>query len=83
MGKAKTKKFTFVDSWVAQQSRHATPFGQPPQFLIWPRDSKYRQTFARDPVDSSIDLLKKPYHVSKAVQALYLVNESSKMIANY
>lgn len=44
----------------------ATPYGQPPRFLIRDRDSKYGQAFARVAKGSSIKILKTPYHAPKA-----------------
>jgi putative transposase len=38
-----------TDSWVTEQLREATPFGQAPRFLIRDRDRRYGQTFTRVP----------------------------------
>jgi transposase InsO family protein len=54
------------ETWVAQQLREATPFGQTPRFLIRDRDSKYGQTFTRVAAGSGIEILKTPYRAPKA-----------------
>ena len=55
-----------TDTWVAQQLREATPFGQAPRFLIRDRDRKYGQTFTRVAAGSKIEILKTPYRAPKA-----------------
>lgn len=55
-----------TDSWVAQQLREATPYGQPPRFLIRDRDSKYGQAFTQVAKGCSIEILKAPYRAPKA-----------------
>ena len=55
-----------TDTWVAQQLREATPFGQAPRFLIRERDRKYGQTFTRVAAGSKIEILKTPYRAPKA-----------------
>ena len=48
------------DSWVAQQLREATPYGQAPKYLIRDNDSKFGPCFARVATTSAIDILKTP-----------------------
>ena len=45
-----------TDSWVAQQLREATPYGEAPRYLIRDRDSKYGDHFARVANASSIEV---------------------------
>jgi transposase InsO family protein len=53
-------------SWVAQQLREATPYGQAPKYLIRDNDSKFGPCFARVAKTSGIKLLKTPYHAPRA-----------------
>src|SRR2546429_1762469 len=46
------------DSWVAQQLREATPYGQAPKYLIRDNDSKFGPCFARVATTSAIEILK-------------------------
>ena len=46
------------DTWVAQQRREATPFGQHPSYLIRDNDSKFGPAFARGAEDSGIEILR-------------------------
>ncbi len=55
-----------TDSWVAQQLREATPYGQAPKYLICDHDSKYGSCFRRVATTSSIKLLKTPVHAPQA-----------------
>ncbi len=55
-----------TDTWVAQQLREATSFGHSPRFLIWDRDSKYGDAFARAAKASGIEILKTPDRAPKA-----------------
>jgi putative transposase len=55
-----------TDSWVAQQLREATPYGQAPKYLIRDNDSKFGTCFARVASTSSIEILKTPYHAPRA-----------------
>ena len=55
-----------TNSWVAQQLREATPYGQTPRNLIRDRDSKYGEAFARVAKESSIEILKIPYRAPMA-----------------
>jgi putative transposase len=55
-----------TDSWVAQQLREATPFGQAPKYLIRDNDGKFGQSFARVATTSNIEILKTPYHAPRA-----------------
>ena len=55
-----------TDSWVAQQLREATPYGQAPNYLICDHDSKYGSCFRRVATTSSIKLLKTPVHAPQA-----------------
>ncbi len=50
-----------TDSWVAQQLREATPFGQHPRFLIRDNDRKYGQNFARVAETTRIAVLRTAY----------------------
>jgi putative transposase len=52
------------DVWVAQQWRHATPFGEGPQFLIRDNDDKFGPHFSL--VTSNVDILKTPVRAPKA-----------------
>ncbi len=55
-----------TDSWVAQQLREATPYGQAPKYLIQDNDSKFGPCFARVAKTSGIKMLKTPYHAPRA-----------------
>jgi hypothetical protein len=55
-----------TDSWVAQQLREATPYGQTPKYLIRDQDSKFGPCFARVAGTSGIKILKTPYHAPRA-----------------
>ena len=54
------------DSWVAQQLREATPYGQAPKYLIRDNDSKFGPCFARVATTSAIEILKTPVHAPRA-----------------
>jgi putative transposase len=47
-----------TDSWVAQQLREATPYGQAPKYLICDNESKYGPCFARMATTSALEILK-------------------------
>jgi putative transposase len=55
-----------TDSWVAQQLREATPYGQAPKYLIRDNDSKFGSCFTRVATTSGIEMLKTPYHAPRA-----------------
>jgi putative transposase len=55
-----------TDSWVAQQLREATPYGQAPKYLIRDNDSKFGPSFVRVAKTSGIKLLKTPVHAPRA-----------------
>jgi putative transposase len=55
-----------TDSWIAQQLREATPYGQAPKYLIRDHDSKFGPCFARVAATSGIKILKTPYHTPRA-----------------
>ena len=55
-----------TDSWVAQQLREATPYGQAPKYLIRDNDSKFGSCFARVATTSAIEILKTPFHAPRA-----------------
>jgi len=55
-----------TDSWVAQQLREATPYGQAPKYLIRDNDSKFGPSFVRVTKTSGIKLLKTPVHAPRA-----------------
>ena len=55
-----------TDAWVAQQLREATPYGQPPKYLIRDNDRKFGQSFARVAATSSIKVLRTPYRTPRA-----------------
>ncbi len=55
-----------TDTWVAQQLREATAYGQAPTYLIHDNDRKFGPCFARVAATSSIKLLKTPYHAPRA-----------------
>jgi putative transposase len=55
-----------TDSWVAQQLREATPYGQAPKYLIRDNDSKFGPCFARVAKTSTIKILKTPVHAPRA-----------------
>src|SRR6266568_4353267 len=55
-----------TDSWMAQQLREATPYGQAPKYLIRDNDSKFGSCFARVARTSRIEILKTPYHAPRA-----------------
>ena len=50
-----------TDTWVAQQLREATPFGQHPKHLITDNDSKYGPLFAQMAKASGIDHIRTAY----------------------
>lgn len=54
------------DSWVAQQLREATPYGERPRYLIRDNDSKFGPSFARGATTSSIKVLQTPYQAPRA-----------------
>jgi putative transposase len=55
-----------TDSWVAQQLREATPYGQAPKYLIRDNDRKFGSCFARVATTSAIEILKTPVHAPRA-----------------
>jgi putative transposase len=55
-----------TDTWVAQQRRFATPYGQAPKYLIRDNDSKFGSSFVRVARTSGIELLTTPYHAPRA-----------------
>ena len=55
-----------TDSWVAQQLREATPFGEGPRFLIRDNDRKYGASFNRVAAGIGIEMLKTPYRAPRA-----------------
>ncbi len=55
-----------TDTWVAQQLREATPYGQAPKYLIRDNDSKFGSCFARVAATSGIKILKTPYQAPRA-----------------
>ncbi len=69
----KTRKVVHVgvtrhptDTWVAQQLREATPFGQAPKYLIHDNDSKFGPLFARVAHATGIKLLRTPIRAPRA-----------------
>ena len=55
-----------TDSWVAQQLREATPYGQTPNYLIRDNDCKFGPNFARVAATSGIKVLRTPYRTPRA-----------------
>jgi putative transposase len=55
-----------TDSWVAQQLREATPYGQAPKYLLRDNDGKFGTSFARVAATSAIEMLRTPYHAPRA-----------------
>ena len=55
-----------TDTWVAQQLREATPYGQGPRYLIRDNDSKFGPCFARVAGGSAIKVLRTPIHAPRA-----------------
>lgn len=55
-----------TDSWVAQQLREATPYGQVPKYLICDNENKFGSCFARGATTSAREILKTPYHAPRA-----------------
>ncbi len=55
-----------TDSWVAQQLREATPYGEGPRYLIRDNDCKFGLEFARVATTSSIKVLRTPYRTPRA-----------------
>jgi hypothetical protein len=55
-----------TDSWMAQQLREATPYGQTPTSLIRDNDRKFGQHFARVATTSGIKVLRTPYRTRAA-----------------
>ncbi len=54
------------DTWVAQQLREATPYGQAPKYLIRDNDNKFGSCFARVATTSAIEILTTPVHAPRA-----------------
>ena len=54
------------DTWVAQQLREATPFGEGPRFLIRDNDGKYGVQFEKVAVGSGIKVIRTPFGAPKA-----------------
>jgi putative transposase len=57
---------TPTDSWVAQQLREATPYGEGPKYLIRDNDCKFGPSFARVATTSGIKVLRTPYRTPRA-----------------
>jgi putative transposase len=55
-----------TDTWVAQQLREVTPYGQAPKYLIRDNESKFGSCFTRVATTSTIEILKTPYHAPRA-----------------
>ena len=55
-----------TDSWMAQQLREATPYGQAPKYLIFDNDRKFGPCFVRVASTSAIEMLRTPYHAPRA-----------------
>src|SRR5207247_5417450 len=55
-----------TDSWVAQQLREATPYGQAPKYLLRDNYSNFGTSFRRVAMTSGIKLLKTPVHAPRA-----------------
>jgi transposase InsO family protein len=55
-----------TDSWVAQQLREATPYGEGPKYLIRDNDRKFGPSFARVATISGIKVLRTPYRTPQA-----------------
>jgi transposase InsO family protein len=55
-----------TDTWVAQQLREATPWGEGPRYLIHDRDNKYGKQFSSVARGTGIEELKTPYQAPKA-----------------
>ncbi len=55
-----------TDSWVAQQLREATPYGEKPRYLIRDNDSKFESSFAHVATTSGIKVLRTPYRTPRA-----------------
>ncbi len=55
-----------TDTWVAQQLREATPFGQQPRFLIRDNDGKFGAQFDRVAAASGIGILRTPIRAPRA-----------------
>ncbi len=55
-----------TDSWVAQQLREATPYGQTPKYLIRDNDRKFGLHFAGVATTSGIKVLRTPYRTPQA-----------------
>ena len=54
-----------TDTWVAQQLREATPFGQHPTYLICDNDAKFGPAFVRLAEESGIEILRTAYQAPK------------------
>jgi putative transposase len=54
-----------TDTWVAQQLREATPFGEQPRYLIRDRDSKYGPAFTRLTAATGIEELRTAYRAPR------------------
>jgi putative transposase len=55
-----------TDSWLAQQLREATPFGDGPRYLIRDNDNKYGASFTRVAAGTGIEVLRTPFGAPKA-----------------
>jgi transposase InsO family protein len=57
---------TPTDSWVAQQLREATPYGERPTYPIRDNDRKFGPNFTRMAATSGIEVLRTPYRTPRA-----------------
>jgi putative transposase len=55
-----------TDTWVTQQLREATPYGQAPKYLIRDNDSKFGPCFTHVAKTSTIKILTTPVHAPRA-----------------
>lgn len=55
-----------TETWVSQQLREATPYGQAPRFLLFDNDSKYGREFARVAAQTGIEVLRTPFRTPRA-----------------
>jgi putative transposase len=55
-----------TNTWVTQQLREATPYGQAPRFLLFDNDSKYGMAFAQVAASTGIEVLRTPFRAPRA-----------------
>jgi hypothetical protein len=55
-----------TDTWIGQQLREATPYGQAPKYLLCDHDGKFGSRFAHVAATTNFKLLRTPYQAPRA-----------------